>query len=261
MRCSRTGAAAQTRPLQSEGTERFAVCPQDINGLRQCAAVAEYGSPPSSLRSSAPHTGKSTHLASHRARRARSFEHRHPKCEVCTHTSQPRRCAASRIAFAVCGAEERSELGSERYARDFPALSEACTQAEFAGKPPQYVSTAGNPLYPRGAAAGSPFLCLLSFGEAKESEAPPGAYPGLLSSKPARAYPGQPPLATTATQQHRSCRDSGAQIEAQPIARQHRSHQHHQQGRCHHHVGQITRHADLAAHAVRPDQHAGHQNT
>ncbi len=176
MRCSRTGAAAQTRPR--------------VPGLRQCAAVAEYGSNPSSLRSSAPHTGNSPHLASHRARRLALAGIADATAKttgvdgvrgVYPH-EPPRRCAASRIVFAVCGAEERSVLGSERYDRDFPALSEACTQAEFAGKPPQYVSTAGNPLYPRGAASGSPFLCLLSFGEAKESECAAGRI-----SRPAEA--------------------------------------------------------------------------
>ena len=186
MRCSRTGAAAQTRPR--------------VQGLRQRAAVAEYGSPPSSLRSSAPHTGNPAHLASHRARRLAlaGIANANADADAKAKTTgvvgmdgvrgvyphePPRRCAASRDVFAVCGAEERSVLGSEPYLGDFPALSEACTQAEFAGKPPQYVSTAGDPLYPRGTASGSPFLCLLSFGEAKESEAAAGTQSRLAARR------------------------------------------------------------------------------
>jgi hypothetical protein len=49
----------------------------------------------------------------------------------------------------------------------------------------------------RDADCGSPFLCLLSFGEAKESELPPGN-PGQQASEELtcrRATPGQPPSA------------------------------------------------------------------
>ncbi|MGF6347068.1 hypothetical protein QF040_001781 [Variovorax sp. W2I14] len=71
---------------------------------------------------------------------------------------------------SVC-AEERSV--SRIRAR--PCLSEASL-----GETPRNVSTAGCPKRSVGTqTAGSPFLCLRSFGEAKESKSPAGARPGL----------------------------------------------------------------------------------
>ncbi|MDQ0053123.1 hypothetical protein J2W32_002169 [Variovorax boronicumulans] len=71
---------------------------------------------------------------------------------------------------SVC-AEERSV--SRIRAR--PCLSEASL-----GETPRNVSTAGCPQRSGGSqTAGSPFLCLRSFGEAKESKSPAGARPGL----------------------------------------------------------------------------------
>ncbi|MDH6165744.1 hypothetical protein M2282_000872 [Variovorax boronicumulans] len=75
---------------------------------------------------------------------------------------------------SVC-AEERSV--SRIRAR--PCLSEASL-----GETPRNVSTAGCPKRSVGTqTAGSPFLCLRSFGEAKESKSPAGARPGLRPSQ------------------------------------------------------------------------------
>jgi len=84
---------------------------------------------------------------------------------------------------------ERSELvdpnpfcmrrGAERFAGSGSQLFE---RSEFC-ETPRNVSTAGCPERSAGTqTAGSPFLCLLSFGEAKESESPAGARPGPSAS-------------------------------------------------------------------------------
>ena len=71
-------------------------------------------------------------------------------------------------------AEERS--GQRIRARD--CLSAAGASSS---ETPLAASTAGCPQRSGGSQpAGSPFLCLLSFGEAKESESPAGARPGQL---------------------------------------------------------------------------------
>ena len=67
-------------------------------------------------------------------------------------------------------------------------------RSEFCGPPPES-STAGCPQRSEGTqTVGSPFLCLLSFGEAKESESPAGATPGLGKQTP-RSVKKQLPLA------------------------------------------------------------------
>ena len=69
----------------------------------------------------------------------------------------------------------RAEERSVSRIRARPCLSEASL-----GGTPRNVSTAGCPQRSGGTrTAGSPFLCLLSFGEAKESRSPAGARPGL----------------------------------------------------------------------------------
>ena len=74
-------------------------------------------------------------------------------------------------------AEERS--GQRIRARD--CLSAAGASSS---ETPLAASTAGCPQRSGGThPAGSPFLCLLSFGEAKESESPAGARPGLCPRK------------------------------------------------------------------------------
>jgi len=76
-------------------------------------------------------------------------------------------------------AEERS--GSRIRARD--CLSEASSS-----ETPRTASTAGCPQRSGGTqTAGSPFLCLLSFGEARESESPAGARPGPALKQSAEA--------------------------------------------------------------------------
>ena len=74
---------------------------------------------------------------------------------------------------SVCAEERRS-----RRTRASDCLSEASSSSTPAGP-----STAGCPKRSEGTqTAGSPFLCLLSFGDAKESELPPGN-PGLLADR------------------------------------------------------------------------------
>jgi hypothetical protein len=69
----------------------------------------------------------------------------------------------------------RAEERSVSRIRARPCLSEASL-----GETPRNVSTAGCPQRSGGTqTVGSPFLCLLSFGEAKESRSPAGARPGL----------------------------------------------------------------------------------
>ena len=146
------------------------------NNRAQSVVDARCARHPQALRSSTPPTGgeHQSRLAAHRLQRPRASTR--PRSKTCP----SRRCEASRAVLPVCGAEERSVLGSEPYLGDFPALSEACTRAEFAGKPPQYVSTAGNPSVPRGAPySGRPFFAYFLSAKRKKVSRPPGRNPGL----------------------------------------------------------------------------------
>jgi len=73
------------------------------------------------------------------------------------------------------GAEQRRNAGGFRLALSEPQAS--------SGKPPGVSSSAGDPAQ-RGTDPGSPFLCLLSFGEAKESETPRKGGKHRMQSEP-----------------------------------------------------------------------------
>ena len=57
---------------------------------------------------------------------------------------------ASRGVLPVCGAEERSKLGSERYSRDFHALFEASYPGPSLRESPPACEHRKEPLVPKG---------------------------------------------------------------------------------------------------------------
>ncbi|MGF6349642.1 hypothetical protein QF040_004355 [Variovorax sp. W2I14] len=91
------------------------------------------------------------------------------EAKACEVLSRAQRWRVGPQSPSVC-AEERSV--SRIRARP-------CLSAASLGETPRNASTAGCPKR----SAGSPFLCLRSFGEAKESKSPAGARPGLRPSQ------------------------------------------------------------------------------
>ncbi len=109
-------------------------------------------------------------------------------CEVCTQTS-PRGDAQRAEWYPPYGAlRSAASWGWSGIPATFPHCLRSCTQGRVCGKAPQLVSTARNP-------AGAfhparPFFAYFLSAKRKKVSAPPGAYPGLLSSKPPGRNPG-----------------------------------------------------------------------
>ncbi len=111
-----------------------------------------------------------------------------------TANTNHRRRAAPAVARWPSEAKARSvskplcmRRGAQGFADQGSQLSE---RSEFC-ETPRNPSTAGCPQRSAGSqTVGSPFLCLLSFGEAKESESPAGATPGLGNQAPVDVQTG-----------------------------------------------------------------------
>jgi len=92
-------------------------------------------------------------------------------------TSPFRRCAASRRVWPVCGAEERSVLGSEPYPATSAHLSEPLYPGASLRRCPRSRAPQGTPRT-RGALHPGRLSLLTFFGEAKKVRRPPGRNPG-----------------------------------------------------------------------------------
>jgi hypothetical protein len=171
-----------TPALRSGATcgARFSRGPRKLASLRQRAALIR-----EKLRSSAQPEGSGSGL-----RFARPVEYQQP-----TQTTSTRHGAYVFNPLWACrGAQlqaaREAGIRSLRKAKlcGYQKGPRVFERSEFARTPPE-ASTAGCPQRSGGTrTVGSPFLCLLSFGEAKESESPAGARPGSRPQQGTATY-------------------------------------------------------------------------